>query len=72
MRRADFHLSRLATNVFRREPPVAERIKLSLVLEPLERKLAAGRRAQALGQKQGQRSLPVRCPLLGERPLARG
>jgi N6-adenosine-specific RNA methylase IME4/ParB-like chromosome segregation protein Spo0J len=58
----DFLLYRLDCNLSRRQLPVAELVRLGWLLEPLERELAAGRKAQAAGGKRGEKSLPVSRP----------
>jgi len=58
----EFRLFRLATNVQRRQLPVAYRIRLGMALEPLESERAAARRAQAKGRRRGEKALPVVLP----------
>jgi N6-adenosine-specific RNA methylase IME4/ParB-like chromosome segregation protein Spo0J len=53
---------RLTTNLVRRKLPDALRIRYGLELEPLERALAAERKAQAKGAPRGQKALPVALP----------
>jgi N6-adenosine-specific RNA methylase IME4 len=59
-------LFRLSTNVHRRQLSVAERIELAAILEPLVRKRAAARKAQAPGRPRGEKALTV------DRPEERG
>lgn len=58
---AAFAHFRLTTNIVRRELSVADRVRLGMTLEPLERELAAQRKAQARGRR-GEKSLPVALP----------
>ena len=58
----DFRLYRLTTNIERRQLADVERIRLGMVLEPVERERAAGRRAQAKGARRGEKSLPAGLP----------
>lgn len=59
---AAFAHFRLTTNLLRRDLSVAERIRYGMALEPLERALAAQRKAQAKGGRRGEKSLPVALP----------
>jgi N6-adenosine-specific RNA methylase IME4 len=59
---AAFSHFRLTANVIRRELSVAQRIRYGMALEPLERELAARRKAQAKGGRRGEKSLPVALP----------
>ena len=54
---AAFSHFRLTANIIRRELSVAQRIRYGMALEPLERELAARRKAQAEGRAGGARSL---------------
>jgi N6-adenosine-specific RNA methylase IME4 len=58
----EFAVFRLSVNLKRRQLPDALRIRIGLALEPLERELARGRRAQAAGQRRGTKAVPVRRP----------
>jgi N6-adenosine-specific RNA methylase IME4 len=59
---AEFVLFRLEANLCRRQLSDADLARIGLLLEPLERQLAAARKAQAAGGKRGQKSLPVNRP----------
>lgn len=59
---AEFWLYQLDANLARRQLPVAELVRLGWLLEPLERELAAARKAQAAGGSRGEKSLPVSRP----------
>jgi N6-adenosine-specific RNA methylase IME4 len=58
----EFACYRLSVNLRRRQLTDAARIRLAQLLEPHERQLAAGRRAQASGRRRGEKALPVSRP----------